>query len=366
MKRALVVGGGGPALGSIIGALDIFAARGMTETFEVISSACIGAWVAVIYNTREGTHEERVLETYNWFKPVFQPKDVHDSFPVNRVFAPDLRGNLKAHLEYLTDLDTYRKAIVPREMFKVGINTLRFMRSPNKWLDEASVNLLALEWMGAHPLTRLMTGLQYRTAQTGGARIFYEDSPLLREVNIHRLYQPDRPEIRFNAINLQAEGGPKPVLFTNRIDKYGMIDMRTLCACSALPSIFAPVEVNGDLHCEGATVDTVQFINLLEDHPDLHEVWIVRIVSLDQAGAPKDQTEALANSFMIPAAALGEAKIDAFRAHAKEIGWSGRIIEVPVPKIKWEWSLPNLTNGRKLGASATLETLRAYDKAGTW
>jgi predicted acylesterase/phospholipase RssA len=211
-----------------------------------------------------------------------------------------------------------------------------------------------------------MTGYQFNTAQTGGARIFYPDAPLLREVNIPRLYQSDRPEIRFNAINLDADGGPKPVLFTNRpgrtpqYDNYGMVDMQTLCACSALPQIFAPVEIQGDAHCEGATVDTVQFVNLLEDHPDLHEVWIARIVGLNQAEAPRDMTGAIANSYMIPASSMGEASIAAFRQHAKDIGWHGKIIEVPVPKIKWEWSLSNLERGRSLGAGALLKVLETY------
>jgi predicted acylesterase/phospholipase RssA len=349
-KRALVLGGGGPALGTIIGAQEAFAEADIS--FDVVSAACIGAWVAVIHYSLEGTPQERVLRTYEWFKPVFQPKDVHDSFPINRVFAPDLRGNAKAHWNYLTDPRTFRSAFVPAEMFRVGVNTLKFFGTPSRWFDESSVNLLALEWMGAHPLSRLAVGLQYRTAQTGGARIFYEDAPLLREVNIPNLYKPDRPEIRYNAINLQAPSGPQPVLFTNRIDQYGMVDMRTLCACSALPSIFAPVEVQGQLHCEGATVDAVQFINLLEDHPDLDEIWILRIVALDQAAAPKDQTEALSNSFMIFASALGDANIKAFRTHAAALGFKGRIVEIPVPRVKWEWSYPNLTLGRRLGASA--------------
>lgn len=63
---------------------------------------------------------------------------------------------------------------------------------------------------------------------------------------------------------------------------------------------------------------------------------------------------------MIPASALGEAKIAAFRAHAEKLGWTGRIIEVPVARVKWEWSLPNLTLGRQLGAAATTAALERY------
>lgn len=360
VKRALVPGGGGPGLGGILGVLDVLADHGMTDSFKVISASCIGAWVAVVYYSREDTQAERA--TYDWFKPVFQPADVHSSWPVNRIFAADYRGNAKAHLQYLTDPKTLRDAFVPAEMFNVGIDTLKYMMSPGKWLDESTTNILIASWMGAHPVTRLLAGLQYRTAQNGMFRIFYEDAPLLRELHIHNLYKPDRPEIRFNAVNLSLPT-PAGVLFTNRIDQYGMIDARTLCACSALPSIFSPIEIKGDIHCEGATVDTVQFINLLEDHPDLDEVWIIRIVGLNQAAPPRDATEALANSFMIPAASIGELNIEAFRAKAKALNWQGRIIEIPVPKLKWEWSIPNLELGHRLGTEAARAVVEEYEKA---
>jgi predicted acylesterase/phospholipase RssA len=362
MKRAFGFGGGGPNLGLFIGVMQFLAERGIMPTFKVVSAACIGAWIAVVYWSKDDTDVERVTHTYNWFKPVFQPKDVHDLFPIPRIFAPDFRGNAKAHFNYLVDPRNLRAAFVPAEMLRVGIDTLGFMMTPGKWLDESTRNILMHQWMGAHPLTRYLVGYEFRTAQTGGARIFYDDSRLLREVTINRLWQPDRPEIRFNAINLTAEGGPRMELFTNRVDKYDNIDMRTLCACSALPHIFAPVEVNGDIYCEGATMDTVQFINLLEDHPDLDEVWIIRIVGINQAEAPRDMTDAIANSYMIPASAMGESSIAAFRSHAAKIGWRGRIIEVPVPRLKWEWSVENLDRGVSLGREAIQGEWEIYEK----
>jgi hypothetical protein len=128
MKRAFVPGGGGPNLGLLIGFLEVCAERGIE--FDVVSSACIGAWVTVIYYSSEGDAEQRVKGTYKWFKPVFQPKSVHDKFPIPRVFAPDYRGNAKAHWEYATDLRNLREAFVPSEIFRVGLDTLKFMTQP--------------------------------------------------------------------------------------------------------------------------------------------------------------------------------------------------------------------------------------------
>ena len=50
---------------------------------------------------------------------------------------------------------------------------------------------------------------------------------------------------------------------------YSKISAHTLCACSALPYIEEPVRLGSDIHCEGTTIDTVNFEDMLHDHPDL-------------------------------------------------------------------------------------------------
>ncbi len=63
-----------------------------------------------------------------------------------------------------------------------------------------------------------------------------------------------------------------------------------LCACSALPPLSeGTVEIDGVTYCEGALVDTVNFESLLEEHPDLDEIWvgwIDRFEANPQTGEP--------------------------------------------------------------------------------
>src|SRR5712675_1662084 len=48
VKRAITLGGGGPAAGLHIGVLEALHAAGIT--FDVWALSCIGAWVGIVYN----------------------------------------------------------------------------------------------------------------------------------------------------------------------------------------------------------------------------------------------------------------------------------------------------------------------------
>lgn len=351
-KRAWVPGGGGPGCGPQIGALARFGELGM-DRFDVVSASCIGAWVVTLYYSLDGTAAKRVQDLRNFFVEVFRPDDVHDKFPIPTPFAPDLQGNAEDLLDFLRDPRSYQNLFVPREIMRVWEDTLGMVRR-GKVPHRSDVNMWWLRLLSAHPVSRFMTAIEYRSKQNGKAQIYYEGAPLLEKINWDRLWHPDRPEIRFNAFNLKTR---KPELFTNRVDRYGNINARSLCACSALPSVFKTIEIGDAVYCEGATVDTVQFINLLEDHSDLDEIWISRIVDVEQAAAPKDQTGSTANHSMIFAGSLGALNIAAFRQHAKDLGWKGDIIEIEVPPGKWEWSHSNLDAGCRYGYAATSEAL---------
>ena len=52
MKRAITLGGGGPAAGLLIGALKAF--EEFDIDFKVWSLACIGVWVGSQYISEEG------------------------------------------------------------------------------------------------------------------------------------------------------------------------------------------------------------------------------------------------------------------------------------------------------------------------
>ena len=94
VKRAITLGGGGPAAGLHIGVLEALATAGIT--FDVWALSCIGAWVGIVYNQWDDK-EDKVQKTYQFFKNgVFRDDESYKRFPINTVFGPDWRSNIKA------------------------------------------------------------------------------------------------------------------------------------------------------------------------------------------------------------------------------------------------------------------------------
>ena len=113
-----------------------------------------------------------------------------------------------------------------------------------------------------------------------------------------------------NSIVLQSKSGEETT--------YKRITPASLCACSALPLIEQTVQIDGDIYCEGALIDTVNFEDLLEDHPDLDEIWISRIVDAGQILPPKNMLDSTANLCELFAATVGEDDVKLFKYHVKE------------------------------------------------
>jgi predicted acylesterase/phospholipase RssA len=59
VKRAITLGGGGPAAGLHIGVLEALANADIT--FDVWALSCIGAWVGIVYHVYNPTDEDRAI-----------------------------------------------------------------------------------------------------------------------------------------------------------------------------------------------------------------------------------------------------------------------------------------------------------------
>ena len=145
----------------------------------------------------------------------------------------------------------------------------------------------------------------------------------------------------------------------NRKKEYkAPITASTLCACSALPFIEGTVEIDKVTYCEGALVDTVNFESLLEEHPDLEEIWVSRIVDSKQIRKPENLHDALANLCQLFAATVGEDDVKLFKYHVRydeerKASETLTVVEIRVPgHINFKWNHSNLENGRELGKAA--------------
>ena len=387
VKRAIALGGGGPAAGLHIGVLDALAAD--DKKFDIWALSCIGAWVGIVYNQFDKNKvkdKDRPEQTYQFFKNgVFRDDESYERFPINTVFGPDWRANTKALNKFISDSDNYKDFVWdPYKMmdsFQESMSLLfnRISDGDEKKkkfekLDEGDINGWILnQAMAPNPLVRYLTSMMYLSNVTGLSRINYPNSAFMKGIKFERLFpeenEEDKPFIFHNAWNLNKQ---KLALFSNRRtgDKayQGPINASTLCACSALPFIEETVKMGGDTYCEGALVDTVNFQTLIENHGhEIDEIWVSRIVDSKQIRKPENLHDALANLCQLFAATVGEDDVKLFKYHLKEENnWKGTVVEIQVPAhVNFKWNHSNLDQGRKLGRAAAEKAIAAYEAAGT-
>jgi predicted acylesterase/phospholipase RssA len=194
----------------------------------------------------------------------------------------------------------------------------------------------------------------------------------LNDIKFSELDKPGKPYIFHNAFNFKGNSVDQ---FANNAPPLGRkgrkaITAQSLCACSALPFIEETVKVEGEDYCEGALVDTLNFYDLLNEHGDLEEIWVNRIVDVRQIRKPKNQHDALANLCQMFAATVGEDDFKLFKFHVRENNrlqkhpqWEGIIVDIPVDdEVNFEWALPNLRKGRSGGYSAADAVYKLYEK----
>ncbi|HVV62920.1 MAG TPA: patatin-like phospholipase family protein [Pseudolabrys sp.] len=367
IKRAITLAGGGPAAGLHIGVLERLKKENIK--FDVWALSCIGAWVGLVYNQCDEGKE--VEQTYKFFRDgVFRDDASYRRFPVNSVFGTDNFANASAVIEFFTSPNNLKDVWLPKHMMDAARDTLSFMTDQARWNRGDFNRWILNSVLAANPFVRYWSSLMYLSNISGLSRIHYPESTFIKDIHFERLYQDNKPFIFHNAWNISQN---RLELFSNKTGfksnsgtQYGPITSASLCACSALPYIEETVQIGKDIYCEGALVDTVNFKELLEDHPDLQEVWVNRIVDSGQVRPPKNIADALANLCMLFAATVGDDDIKLFRYHVQnETDWQGRIVEITVSdKIDFHWTHSNLDLGRKVGFEATDKALQDYKRGG--
>ena len=368
MKRAIALAGGGPAAGLHIGVLK--GLRDAKVEFDVWALSCIGAWVGVVYNQADKGQE--VEQTEAFFRDgVFRDDASYSRFPVNKVFGPDIASNASALMAFLLNPTSYIGLWTSNAIPEALHETLSFLSNPRKW-NQGDYNLWMLNGvLATNPLMRFLTSMTHLSNINGLSKIYYRDSSFLKKIRFHKLSEKGKPFIYHNAWNLSSKAPKKEdrlQLFANRPEdlgpgkakKYRPITEESLCACSALPYVESTVTIDGIEYCEGALIDTVNFKDLVEDHPDVEEVWVSRIVDVDQVRPPRNMVDALSNLCMLFAAEVGANDVKLFKQHLKEDKRKVRVIEIPVSsEINFEWTHSNLDKGIAKGCEAVSAKLQA-------
>lgn len=370
VKRAITLAGGGPCAGLHIGALEGFHQHGFE--FDVWSLSCIGAWVGIVYNSFPP--ETAPQDTARFFhENVFRDDQSYAGFPINHAFSPDILRNTHAMMQFMSNPATYANLFAPEAIQRTSRQLFQYMSDPSRW-NEGDTDNLMLEMMAANPMTRFMVSAMYLSPMNGLSRIYFENSSFLKSIDFDRVWESDRL-IYHNAWNLKDSALDH---FVNNSSFVGhkhsskerpmlQLTRQSMCACSALPFIEETVNIDGTEYSEGALIKTVDFYHLLNNHDDLDEVWIVRIVDPRQARAPQNIKDGLSNLCMIFAGSLGKENVHDFETVLKEREEAGKPLKVKaIPlevsaDVDFDWNHSNLSKGIELGRQAAKDAIAKYD-----
>lgn len=362
LKRAIILAGGGPAVGLSLGALKRLE-READIAFDVWSCACIGAWVGVLWNQAPVGQGAAAAEAF--FRDVFRPDQDYARFPMASIFAPNWGDYAVSAAKFVADPASYRDLVAPDMIRRAMFDQTRRAMTPASWSEGEMNAALFNNFIAPNPLARFATSMVYQSTLNGLAQVYYPNRAFLETMDFDALYGADRPALYFNAFNASRA---ETALFSNRRgDGYRDIDAQALCASSALPYLLSPIERDGDVYMEGATVETVGFANILDDHSDLDEIWISRLLDLKQARPPETLVDALNSLVMLFAAANSAKDVTLFRAQVDAAKAAGRvkstlrIVDIPVSAtVRYDWSHANLDLGIAEGYAACDTALKDY------
>jgi predicted acylesterase/phospholipase RssA len=373
VKRAIALGGGGPAAGLHIGVLKGLQEAGKLN-FDVWALSCIGAWVGVVYNQAES--KDPVQETAEFFRDhVFRDDFMYSSFPINRVFAPDTVAWFAATLGFLFSPGSYRE-FLPQSLMKLMAEAIKetgsYLFEPAKWFSEGDFNSWLLNGvLATNPYFRFAMSLAFHSNLDGLSRIYYPDSSFLKTIDFERLKGKDMPFIYYNAWNLSKNklqlfaNHPNDIVPADPDNSYEPVSAASLCACSALPYFLQTVRIGPDRYSEGALIDTVNFKQLVQDHK-VDEVWVSRIVDSKQIRSPRNIVEASANLCQMFAAEVGANDVKLFKYHLQEDRRTVKVIEIEVSSaVSYEWNHSNFDKSIRLGAAAVRKVLEDMESADT-
>ena len=196
-------------------------------------------------------------------------------------------------------------------------------RERNKKLDEGDINGWILnQVMAPNPFVRYLMSMMYLSNVNGLSKINYPKSEFMKRINFEELKKDGKPLIFHNAWNLDKQKlalfSNRPIMTTNPKDRYEV-----------------PINATHFVRVFGSSLhrrngrDRQRYIlrrsagrhgqlrSLLEEHPDLEEIWVSRIVDSKQIRKPENLHDALANLCQLFAATVGEDDVKLFKYHVR-------------------------------------------------
>lgn len=360
IKRAIALSGGGPPVGLQVGALKALDENGIE--FDVFTTDCIGSWTACIFNSHPKAERFEMMKKF--YSACFVPDDIFEGFsvPIN-IFVTDYFKDFAIYWQKLFDYHTYQGLFLPQRIFEYMLEYINPFNFPNNSVD---LSLMFTKAMSLNPFVRLMFKLYYQNRKTGRSWLLgpdnYGEDFVGRYIDFNRLMIA-KTMIYLNAFNL-TQG--KINLFVNRQHHplYDPISLRVLKANSSILGYLENWDIDGQSYCEGAVADAVNFKDLLRNHPDLNEVWVIDILNYKEIKPPQNQLEADLLAVELPFSTIAHDDIELFAYHLKEAGLDKKIklvkINLSYKDLDFFWKQSTLEKGIQMGYQGALATIENY------
>lgn len=136
------------------------------------------------------------------------------------------------------------------------------------------------------------------------------------------------------------------------------ITPQTFHAAFAFPFIYPPVEIDGDMYYEGASVDAVNYEALMQNHSDLETLVVFDVLGKDKyITEPRDLYDSWVKSIIVPLVevARDDTKLYELKHKPKKQNLLKVQFDVPADELTqmFDWSYSNLERlyqvGRKAG-----------------
>lgn len=358
-KRALVLSGGGPVVGIELGALRAFEEKNID--FDIYSCACVGSWVGCLYNSLPANNE-RLQKVKTFFRDkIFIPDDIYESFPIDyKVFRMDFLQDARKLMEKIFEASTYQHLFLPNRIWEYA---MQWMRRPPATIDDCFYCLT--EGLALNPFVRFATELQYKIKKSGIAGLVDSENFVDKYIDFEQLFKGEKV-VYLNAYNLSKH---RMEIFINRKGhRYNDIDADALMAGSSVLHYTENRTIDGksDKYCEGAVIDTVNLDHLLTDHPDLDEIWVIKIADYKAVKPPKNLIEAALLGVMLPFDTISDDDIELFshrlRAHNRRSDKKIKFINVLMAykDVNYHWNHSNLDEGIRVGYEGARKSISEY------
>lgn len=315
-RTALVISGGAPNATLIAGALVAFHKLGIK--FDVVSTAGAGALLGLAYIAPKNGDPESTLRG---FMDMGIADPLYEKFPVNyKVFNKP--GALA---------DSYRAMLGMSPWFK-------------QWQN----------WQAKDPLSQLIKDSAELAIASACPSDLSPQSlglcahvPFAEEIiDFDKIAEMDG-QFYVNAYNLSARS-------MANWDK-NKIDPLHLQAALSFPYLYPPTQIGDEFFIEGAALDTLNFKDLLQNHPDLEEVVVFNILGADKLlRAPRDLYDAWVMSIITPLVEISRDDIKIFEDRYKndiclhKVPLLEGIAQEDLPEV-FDWSRSNLENMFEIG-----------------